>query len=220
MKPSISHLFFALLFTISPVNHVYAQTGSNNAVTEHAAIEHGAPISAKNMLEKFKHAMDGTELLNAGFYADDNLNRFFGTPYFFKPLLVPKELNISVISFDSEAPDGQNKHASSGASLFKSGKIYLSNLDSNQVIAHFVIEVNAASTPPDLIDVAMIQSVFGEPTSVNDDKNADLQKKTNSLGNSWLNYQDETGDIFKNILFKTDGDGRINEMQIYIGKKQ
>jgi len=225
MKPTLRYLFLSLLIAVSLIDDVYAQSDSDTATAQHKVVSHEAPITDKNMLEKIKQAMDNAQFLEGRFYADDNLNKFFGEPYVFQPLLVPKELNISVISFDSIVPEDQNKRDGSvGLSnvvpIFKNGKIYLSELENNQVLAHFVIAINTGSSPPDLLDVAMIKSVFGEPTSITAEPNADGEKKIRPLGNSWINYQVESGDIFKNILFRTDEDGKIVEIQLYIGKKQ
>jgi len=221
MNIFLRKLLALLVISTCLIDYVYAESTTEPDATadQNKTVVHEAPMAPKQMLEKIKQAMGVTQFLDEKFYDDETLHTFFGEPYTFSPVLVPKELNITVIALDSVVPeDAEYKENSDELSkvvpVFKNGKIYLTALGNDQVIAHFVIAVNGA------VDANLIQEVFGKPTSVTDDQNADDDDKTNPLGNSRLNYQTESGDIFKNVIFKTARDGAISEMQIYVGKKQ
>jgi hypothetical protein len=223
-----------LILTISLPNFIFMETSVAADTTENRIVSKNVTsIAPQKILENIKAAVEHDTFLNNDFYTLENLHDFFGEPYTIKPLLIPKELNIRVLSFDSapSADDDQSKVASGQRKVlpvFNNGKIYLTDLSGNQVTAHFVIVVNVATVKPDLLDANLIQQVFGKPTSVTsakppaskDDKPEQEVKATSPLGNSYLNYQTEQGDIFRNILFKTAGDGAVIEVQIYVGKKQ
>ena len=224
-----------LVLTIGLLNTVYTDlsvAAEADIAENQAAPTIVIPIAPQKMLENIKAAVERGAYLNNDFYTPENLHDFFGDPYTFKPLIIPSELNIRVFSFDSVASPtvDQSKVTSIQRKVlpvFSGGKIYLTDLIGNQVIAHFVIEVNVAIAKPDFLNADLVQQVFGAPTSVTsvksaaskDDQTTQEIDTSSPVGNRWLNYQTEKGDIFKNILFKSAADGAVTEMQIYVGKK-
>jgi len=216
------------LFLIACLVHPVQAVASDDAATsEHLESESIAnPLSPKEMLEKFKLALDLGSFMNGDFYTEENLEKFFGSPYLIKFLNVPEALNVRVFSIDLPAvtQDGEHKPAPDQPHpLITTAKIYLSGAGNNRLTSHSII-----STSDQAISADLVQTVFGKPTSItditppkkDDDQTDVANEKSLPLGNSSLNYQTESDGIFKTVFFKTGADATVIEIQIYTGRKQ
>lgn len=191
-----------------------------------------APLTAQQTLENIKLAADTGRFIDSGFYRIDNLVDFFGAPYVIKPLTIPKDLNIQVISLDIPlGGDGSQPHNEASHPQFSGGKIYLTEMNHVQIAAHLILLANQSGAQSDRMDAELIQRLFGQPTSRTElaipeqrknDDSADANGAVNASQSNghWVNYQTVSGSVFKNILFRIAEDGSVAELQIYTGIKQ
>jgi len=190
------------------------------------------PVNPKEMLVRIKRALQQELFLSEDFYTDDNLKIFFGKGYTFRPnnsSSRQKEIHFDDLGNIYVGDNGDLTVLGKNRPCFQGGAIILNiGADGHIASAGLAFATAARITSHSSFYSDLVVQEFGVPSSVTEGSptapplhgRAYIQEqKTHDLGNSWLNYKEESEHSLKRMAFRTLGDAAIVEIQIFVSKK-